>query len=84
MQNLKINFRLKSFRDKVESTKCVGVVFVSALIQTASFDSRGGLYIVGARDTALFTTELLARTHKGVPRFMERGIFKGYFEIIRT
>lgn len=81
MQKLKNNFQLKSFTDKVESKMCVGVGFVCALIQTASFDSRGGLYIVRARDTALFTTELVARTHKGAPRFRGRGIFNAYFYI---
>lgn len=38
--------------------------FVTAPIGLASFDSRGGLYIVRARDTALFTTESVARTIK--------------------
>lgn len=57
---------------KVDIRMLVDIVFVSALIQTASFDSRGGLYIVRARDTALFTTESVARTHKGVTRFKNR------------
>lgn len=42
---------------------------VNALIQTASFDSRGGLYNVLARDTALFTTDSLACTHRGAMGF---------------
>lgn len=47
----------------------------AVLIHKASFDSRGGLYIVRARDTALFTTESAARTHKGMPRYKKRGFY---------
>lgn len=49
---------------------------VSVVIQTASFGSRGGLYIVRARDTALFTIEPVAPTHKDVTRHANGGTWE--------